>query len=53
MTFFDIDNRSVRSHRIERSVPFLLEFPVQDAPGGCIVRGNMMATRSAETGKSR
>jgi hypothetical protein len=29
MTFFDIDNRSVRSHHIERSLPFLLEFPVQ------------------------
>jgi hypothetical protein len=32
---------------IERAIQLL------DAPGGSIVRDNMMATRSAETGKSR
>jgi hypothetical protein len=32
---------------VERAIQLL------DAPGGSIVRGNMMATRSAETGKSR
>jgi hypothetical protein len=29
MTFFDIDNRRVHSHHIERSLPFPLECPVE------------------------
>jgi hypothetical protein len=35
--------------------PAAVESAIQllDAPGGLVVRGNMMATGSAETGKSR
>jgi hypothetical protein len=35
--------------------PAAVESAIQllDAPGGPVVRGNMMATRSAEIGKSR
>jgi len=31
MTFFDIDNRRVRSHHIERSLPFCLSVRISSA----------------------